>query len=50
MVRAIVAGDLNRAEAAKKLHVRKATLIEAPGSFPKGRASAVARTDADQGI
>jgi DNA invertase Pin-like site-specific DNA recombinase len=49
VVRAIEAGDLTRAEAAKKLHVRKATLIEALGSFPKGRASAVARTHFDQG-
>ena len=49
VVRAIEAGDLTRAEAAKKLHVRKATLIEAPGSFPKGGASAVARTHFDQG-
>lgn len=49
VVRAIEAGDLTRAEAAKELHVRKATLIEALGSFPKGGASAVARTDFDQG-
>jgi len=49
VVRAIEAGDLTRAEAAKKLHVRKATPIEALGSFPKGGASAVARTHFDQG-
>ena len=49
VVRAIEAGDLTRAEAAKKLHVRKATLIEALGAFPKGGASAVARTHFDQG-
>jgi hypothetical protein len=33
---ALDAGHLNRAEAAKKLRVRKAALIEALASFPKG--------------
>ena len=44
MVRAIEAGDLTRPEAAKTLGVGRATLIVALGSFPKGGASAVART------
>jgi hypothetical protein len=43
------AATLTSAEAATKLHVRKATLIEALGSFPKGGASAVARSHFDQG-
>jgi len=47
VVRAIEAGALTRAEAAKKLHVHKATLIEALGSFPIGGASAGARTHFD---
>lgn len=33
---ALEADHINRAEPAKKLHVRKAVLIAALGSFPKG--------------
>ena len=36
VLQALEAGHINRAEAAKKLHVRKAVLIEGLASFPKG--------------
>lgn len=36
VLRALEAGHINRAEAAKKLRVRKAALIEALASFPNG--------------
>src|SRR5229473_215399 len=38
VLQALEGGHINRAEAAKKLHVRKAVLIEALASFPKGGA------------
>lgn len=39
VLQALEAGHINRAEAAKKLRVRKAVLIEALASFPKGGAA-----------
>jgi DNA invertase Pin-like site-specific DNA recombinase len=41
VLRALQMGHLNRAEAAKKLHVRKAVLIAALPPFPKGGAVGV---------
>ena len=36
VLRALESGHINRAEAAKKLHVRKSVLIAALAAFPKG--------------
>lgn len=49
VVRAIEAGHLNRAEAAKKLGVRKATLVAALRPFPKGGPSADASAELGRG-
>ncbi|MDA8332275.1 MAG: recombinase family protein [Candidatus Dormibacteraeota bacterium] len=49
VVQAIETGDLTRAEAARKLRVRKATLIEALKAFPKGGRSEGSPAEFDQG-
>ena len=49
VLRAIEAGHLNRAEAAKKLGVRKATLVAALRPFPKGGPSADASAELGRG-
>lgn len=46
---ALEAGHLTRAEAAKKLRVRKAALLEALAAFPKGGALAEAVSDLASG-
>ena len=49
VLRAIEAGDLTRAEAARKLHVRKAVLIQALAAFPKGGPSTGTVGELDDG-
>lgn len=49
VLRALKAGDLTRAEAARKLHVRKAVLIQALAAFPKGGPSTGTVGELDDG-
>jgi hypothetical protein len=49
VVRALETWDITRAEAARKLHVSKAVLIQALAAFPKGGPSVGTSGELDDG-